>query len=56
MAPAESYLDYTNSNFNLSLKNNYSEYENNFNYHGNNSIHFLSIISSILPKNRLYGK
>jgi hypothetical protein len=36
MAPAESYLDYTNSNFNLSLKNNYSEYENNFNYHGNN--------------------
>ena len=39
MAPAESYLDYTNSNFNLSLKNNYSEWEKinlNFNYHGNN--------------------
>ena len=39
MAPAESYLDYTNSNFNLSLKNNYSEWEKinlKFNYHGNN--------------------
>ena len=44
MAPAESYLDPTTSQFDLSLKHNYPEWESlqpNFHYHGRNSYAYM---------------
>jgi chitinase len=41
MVPAQSYLDITTSDFNLSLLNNYPDYHSEFYYHGMNCYAYL---------------